>query len=141
MRRRASRSMFSTVRKRLLPSLIRERFKTARTALEQKNLKEAEPQLAEAKLMIADAEKLAIKDEGLADFSVLVDGFLQLVRSTADQRQATAQPAGCERASGEPARHGARGHGAGAPTPPGAGAPAHRSRSGAGQRAACVHCR
>jgi TonB family protein len=43
--------------------------------------------------MIADAEKLAIKDEGLADLSVLVDGFLQLVRSTADQRQATAQPA------------------------------------------------
>jgi TonB family protein len=85
--------MFSTVRKRLLPSLIRERFKTARTALEQKNLSEAEPQLAEAKLMIADAEKLAIKDEGLADLSVLVDGFLQLVRSTADQRQATAQPA------------------------------------------------
>jgi len=85
--------MFSTVRKRLLPSLIRERFKTARTALEQKNLKEAEPQLAEAKLMIADAEKLAIKDDGLADLSVLVDGFLQLVRSTADQRQATAQPA------------------------------------------------
>ena len=80
--------MFSTVRKRLLPSLIRERFKTARTALEQKNLSEAEPQLAEAKLMIADAEKLAIKDEGLADLSVLVDGFLQLVRSTADQRQA-----------------------------------------------------
>ena len=85
--------MFSTVRKRLLPSLIRERFKTARTALEQKNLSEAEPQLAEAKLMIADAEKLAIKDEGLADLSVLVDGFLQLVRSTADQRQATAQAA------------------------------------------------
>jgi TonB family protein len=85
--------MFSTVRKRLLPSLIRERFKTARTALEEKNLKEAEPKLAEAKLMIADAERLAIKDEGLADLSVLVDGFLQLVRSTADQRQATAQPA------------------------------------------------
>jgi TonB family protein len=85
--------MFSTVRKRLLPSLIRERFKTARTALEQKNLSEAEPQLAEAKLMIADAEKLAIKDDGLADLSVLVDGFLQLVRSTADQREATAQPA------------------------------------------------
>lgn len=86
--------MFSTVRKRLLPTLIRERFKTARTALEQKKLAEAEPQLVEAKLMIADAEKLAIQDEGLADLSVLVDGFLQLVRSTADQRQATAQPAG-----------------------------------------------
>ena len=85
--------MFSTVRKRLLPSLIRERFKTARMALEQKKLSEAEPQLVEAKLMIADAEKLGIKDDGLADLSVLVDGFLQLVRSTADQRQAAAQPA------------------------------------------------
>ena len=85
--------MFSTVRKRLLPSLIRERFKTARTALEQKNLSAAEPQLIEAKLMIADAEKLAIKDDGLADLGVLVDGFLQLVRSTADQRTAAAQPA------------------------------------------------
>jgi TonB family protein len=95
--------MFSTVRKRLLPSLIRERFKTARTALEQKNLKEAEPQLVEAKLMIADAEKLAIKDEGLADLSVLVDGFLQLVRSTADQRQATAQPAAANMPQESPA--------------------------------------
>ena len=85
--------MFASVRKRLLPGLIRERFKTARTALEQKNLTEAEPQLMEAKLMIADAEKLAIKDDGLADLSVLVDGFLQLVRSTAAQRQASAQPA------------------------------------------------
>src|SRR5947208_4854018 len=85
--------MFSTVRKRLLPSLIRERFKTARTALEQKNLSEAEPQLAEAKLMIAEAEKLAVKDDGLADLSVLVDGFLQLVRSTAHQSQAAAPAA------------------------------------------------
>ena len=82
--------MFSNVRKRLLPSLIRERFKTARTALDQKDLTAAEPQLAEARQMIADAEKLGIKDDGLADLGVLVDGFLQLVRSTADQR--TAQP-------------------------------------------------
>ena len=85
--------MFAGVRKRLLPTLIRERFKMARTALEQKNLSEAEPQLLEAKLMIADAEKLAIKDDGLADLGVLVDGFLQLVRSTANQRQAAAPPA------------------------------------------------
>lgn len=94
--------MFASVRKRLLPALIRERFKTARTALEQKNLAEAEPQLVEAKLMIADAEKLAIKDDGLADLSVLVDGFLQLVRSTADQRQASAQPAAAVPAESAP---------------------------------------
>jgi TonB family protein len=85
--------MFSSVRKRLLPALIRERFKTARTALDEKNLTAAEPQLVEAKQMIADAEKLAIKDDGLADLGVLVDGFLQLVRSTADQRAAAPPPA------------------------------------------------
>jgi len=112
--------MFSTVRKRLLPTLIRERFKTARTALEQKKLAEAEPQLVEAKLMIADAEKLAIQDGGLADLSVLVDGFLQLVRSTADQRQATAQPAAANVPQESPAAT------ASAPTAPAATAPASR---------------
>jgi TonB family protein len=115
--------MFSTVRKRLLPTLIRERFKTARTALEQKKLAEAEPQLVEAKLMIADAEKLAIQDEGLADLSVLVDGFLQLVRSTADQRQATAQPAGAN-VPQESAAATASAPTAPAPTAPAATAPA-----------------
>jgi len=116
-------AMFSTVRKRLLPTLIRERFKAARTALEQKKLAEAEPQLAEAKLMIADAEKLAIQDEGLADLSVLVDGFLQLVRSTADQRQATAQPAAANVAQESPAAT-ASAPAALAPTAPAPTAPA-----------------
>jgi TonB family protein len=81
-------SMFAEVRKRLLPSLIRDRFRVARAALEQKSLSGAEPQLTEARLMIAEAERLGVKDDGLADLSVLVDGFLQLIRSSADQRPA-----------------------------------------------------
>ena len=36
--------------------------------------------------MIAEAEKLGVKDDGLADLSVLVDGFLQLIESSADQQ-------------------------------------------------------
>jgi TonB-like protein len=84
--------MFSNVRKRLLPGLIRDRFRTARSALDQKNPSAAEPQLAEARLMIGEAEKLGVKDDGLADLTVLVDGFLQLVRSTAEQPPAP-QPA------------------------------------------------
>jgi hypothetical protein len=80
--------MFSNVRKRLLPGLIRERFRAARAALDEKNMTVAEPKLVEARLMIADAEKLGVKDEGLADLTVLVDGFLQLVRSTAEQKPA-----------------------------------------------------
>jgi hypothetical protein len=84
--------MFSNVRKRLLPTLIRDRFRTARSALDQKNMPAAEPQLVEARLMIAEADKLGVKDDGLADLTVLVDGFLQLVRSTAEPRPAP-QPA------------------------------------------------
>ena len=73
--------MFADVRKRLLPSLIRDRFRVARSALDQKSFAGAEPQLAEARLMIVEAERLGVKDDGLADLSVLVDGFLQLIRS------------------------------------------------------------
>ena len=79
-------TMFSNVRKRMLPALIRERFRAARAALDQKNLSAAEPQLVQARMLIADAEKLGVKDEGLADLTVLVDGFLQLVRTTVNQR-------------------------------------------------------
>jgi TonB family protein len=86
-------SMFVEVRKRLLPSLIRERFRTARSALEQKSLGVAEPPLTEARLMIVEAGKLGIADEGLGDLSDLVDGFLQLIRSTREQRAASASPA------------------------------------------------
>jgi TonB family protein len=82
-------SMFSDVRKRLLPSLIRDRYRVARTALDQKSFTTAEPHLAEARLMIAEAEKIGVKDDGLADLSILVDGFLQLIRA-ADQR--TSEP-------------------------------------------------
>jgi hypothetical protein len=79
-------ALFADVRKRLLPSLIRDRYRVAKSALEQKSLAGAEPQLAEARLMIVEAERLGVKDDGLADLSVLVDGFLQLIRSSADQR-------------------------------------------------------
>ena len=85
-------SMFSDVRKRLLPSLIRDRYRVARAAVDQKSFAAAEPSLADARRMIAEAEKLGVKDEGLSDLSVLVDGFLQLIKSSADQTKAE-QPA------------------------------------------------
>ena len=85
-------TMFAGVRKRLLPSLIRERFRTARSALDQKNFGAAEPPLSEARLMIVEAEKLGVNDEGLADLGVLVGGFLQLIRSAAEPRTSP-QPA------------------------------------------------
>jgi TonB family protein len=85
-------TMFADVRKRLLPSLIRERFRTARTALDQKSFGAAERPLNEARLMIADAEKLGVKDDALADLGVLVGGFLQLIQSSAEQRASAPAP-------------------------------------------------
>jgi TonB family protein len=86
-------TMFVEVRKRLLPSLIRERFRAARSALDQKSFTIAEAPLNQARLMIVEAEKLDVKDDGLSDLNVLVNGFLQLVRSTLEQQALPARPA------------------------------------------------
>ena len=93
--------MFTDVRKRLLPSLIRERFRTARGALDEKSFDIAKPQLTEARQMIADAEKLGVKDDGLGDLSVLIDGFLQLIRFESEKRP-TSQPTATANSGGSP---------------------------------------
>src|SRR6185295_12493687 len=36
--------------------------------------------------MLVEAEKLGVKDDGLADLGILVGGFLQLIRSAAEER-------------------------------------------------------
>jgi hypothetical protein len=79
-------SMFAGVRKRLLPSLIRDRYQVARSTLDQKDFAAAELALAETRRMIFEAETIGVRDAGLADLNILVDGFLQLIRSSADQR-------------------------------------------------------
>ena len=96
-------TMFTDVRRRLLPSLIREQFRSARTAIDQKNFAVAEPQLKDARLMIADADKLGVKDDGLGDLGVLVDGFLGLIQSSAEARAAAQQAAAVPAAEGRPA--------------------------------------
>ena len=80
------------MRKRLLPALVRERFRAARSELDQKHFDAAEAPLTEARLMIVEAETLGVKDDGLGDLSVLVDGFLQLIRFESEKR-ASAPPA------------------------------------------------
>ena len=83
-------AMFTEVRRRLLPALVRDRYRQARAALDSKNFASAEPQLIEVRVMISDAEKLNAMDEGMADLRVLVDGFIDLTRSlrenAADQK-------------------------------------------------------
>jgi len=61
--------------------------------VDQKRYRAAETPLTEARLMIVEAEKLGVKDDGLSDLNVLVEGFLQLVQSTLEQQAAPARPA------------------------------------------------
>jgi hypothetical protein len=89
-------AMFAGVRKRLLPALIRERFRAARSGLDQKDYSAAEPHLTQARLMIADAEKLGVRDDTLADLGVLVDGFLQMIRLQSEQRSPALASAGSD---------------------------------------------
>jgi TonB family protein len=83
-------AMFTDVRKRLLPSLLRDRFRAARTAFDAKDFTLAVATLAQARSMIAEANKIGASDPGLADLGVLVDGFLELTRSAVER----AQPSG-----------------------------------------------
>ena len=50
-------AMFTDVRRRLLPGLVRERYRLARAALDSKDFRSAEPQLMEVRRMLDDAER------------------------------------------------------------------------------------
>ena len=63
-------AMFVAVRKRILPGLIRDQYRTVRPLLDQKQYAAAEPRLAETRHMLSEAERLAVWDAGLADLSV-----------------------------------------------------------------------
>ena len=87
-------AMFLAVRKRLLPSLIRAEYRTARSALDEKNFPKGEPHLIQTRKMLAAAQEAGAWDEGLADLSVLVDGFIELGRRAAPApAEAPPQPA------------------------------------------------
>lgn len=84
-------AMFTEVRKRLLPGLIREGYRSARTAMDQGQKTSAAQQLARVRLMLDNAKTLQAWDEGLDDVGLLVDGFLDLARVAA-ARQSEAEP-------------------------------------------------
>jgi len=85
-------AMFTDVRKRLLPGLIRSEYRAGRELFDQKKTAEAQPHLASAAQMLARAQKLGAWDDSLADLRVLVDGFLELTRADA-AASAKASPA------------------------------------------------
>ena len=81
-------AMFTQVRKQLLPSLIRDKYRAAKASVDKKEFAEAEPQLLLVRELIGQAEKLGVKDEAVADLAVLADGFLDLARAAAAPKPA-----------------------------------------------------
>ena len=78
-------AMFAAVRKRVLPSVIRDEYRTARAAIDRKDLKTAEPHLRMVSRMLNEARSSGEIDETLTDLSLIVDGFLGLSQASAQQ--------------------------------------------------------
>jgi len=86
-------AMFSDVRRTMLPTLVREHYKSARTALDSKDFAGAEPQFVQLKGMLEEADKLKLSDPMLSDMRLLVDGFLDLTRTSQASVAKAAPPA------------------------------------------------
>jgi TonB family protein len=86
-------AMFTQVRKRLLPELIREGYQSARTMMDKGEVAAAVPKLELVRSMIGEAKSAGTLDDALADLGVLVDGFLDLSRSVMEREAAEAAAA------------------------------------------------
>lgn len=85
-------AMFAGVQKRILPGLIRDEYRNLRGMLDQKQFAAAEPHLVETRRMLTEAERVGAVDEGLADLTVIIDGFLALSRAQGETRAAAVRP-------------------------------------------------
>jgi TonB family protein len=74
-------AMFTDVRRTLLPTLVRERYKVARTNLESNDLANAMSEFVTVKAMLEEADRLNASDQTMSDMALLVDGFLDLTRN------------------------------------------------------------
>ena len=84
-------AMFSDVRRRVLPEIARRAYLDGRSAFQAKDLARATKQFDYAMRVIEQAGAGA---EGMDDLRILVAGFVDLVRSTADRPSgATTDPA------------------------------------------------
>jgi TonB family protein len=72
--------MFASVRRRVLPQLIRDEYRVARALAVEKS-PEAESRLRHVRQLLAAAEQIGASDETLADVRLVVDGFLELARA------------------------------------------------------------
>ena len=94
-------AMFAAVRTRVLPSVIRDEYRAARSLMADKS-PDAEARLTTVHRMLAEAEKIGAWDETLSDLRILVDGFLALAHAAASEPPPAAEPAVAEPAAPEP---------------------------------------
>jgi TonB family protein len=85
-------ALFAQVRNRLLPDLIREGYRAARETMENGDLAGAVPKLQQVRSMLAELKAAGASNEALVDMGVLVDGFLDLAR-TSERAAAEAEAA------------------------------------------------
>src|SRR5262245_7684600 len=83
---------FGAVRRRLLPQLIREEYRTARASAAE-NAPDAQILLTRVRDMLTAAKEIGAWDEALGDLRMLVDGFLDLNNRSAAAAAAPTTPA------------------------------------------------
>jgi TonB family protein len=89
-------ALFSQVRKRLLPELIRDGYRAARATMDKGDMTAAVPRLEQVRKMLAEAKSSGTSNDALGDLGVLVDGFLDLAKSASEraaEEAAAAKPA------------------------------------------------
>jgi TonB family protein len=99
-------AMFEGVRKRILPGVIRDRYRTVRRLLDDKQYAAAEPHLVEIRQLLESAQRTSPLDEGLADLRALVDGFLTLARAQVESAAPASGTAASPAATPAPATTG-----------------------------------
>jgi TonB family protein len=83
------RALFIEVRRRMLPSLVKERFAAAKVLYTGGKQTEAAMAFKEIRLLLGDADLAKTSDADVSDMRVLVDGFLALT-AVADNTPASA---------------------------------------------------
>ena len=83
-------ALFADVQKRLLPGLIREHYRIARSSMDEGDTAATQADSGPRATYAGQGEEPGAWDDALADINVLVDGFLELNRAA--DRRATATP-------------------------------------------------
>ena len=74
-------TMFGAVRARVLPAVIRDKYRSGRAAVDNKEFARGARELGDTLRLIDEAGSAGIDDDGLADLRELADGFLVLAKA------------------------------------------------------------